>query len=255
MDDLMQLSGLTRIGLMPAADGVSLPVTQFGSLFVVIEDLWHGEIGAVDIYAPFGTAGYDSPLRTIDVDGFGRITPTVNPGNVIGIFPTLGTLLNVQVPPSVGFRQIPYAYPWFYVRVQMSNLARYKALYLAKGYTQIWSLIQQLRALSAGQPGTEFPATPPVEATDRNAHWCLTQIDAIFGELPVSYMDWGPPSVPPTPSNPGGLPPITVEQIIQRLLSVVDNSTNDPTAEPPSLATTHPRPLSLRQAILAVTYG
>jgi hypothetical protein len=245
------LNDLSRIEeASGATDGQSLADEGLNALLQV----WHGEIGVADIYAAFGgEGGYSSSLQE---NGF--YLPTANAGNIIDVYPTVATLImQFRSFPPIGLHTIPYVYPWFYVRMRLGNLVRFKALYLVKGYNLIWTLIQRLRFLSAGQPGTAsygYGATPPPEATDDNAHWRLSEIDGIFNELPVSYENWGPPWAPATPTNPKGLPLVTAEKVIQRLLSVIDNSTNHPIEEPPSLAGTQPRPLSLRKTIIAAAF-
>ncbi len=229
-------------GEIQVRDGESLAYGILG-----LPGLWHGEIGAVDIYGVFGSAGYASPLPSVSL----YLASTTNAGAMIGVYPTMGTLMTQFLGP-LGLNQIPYAYPWFYVRMRIGSLARFKALYLTKGYDQIWNLIQKLRTLSAGKSGTPalgLPPTPAAEATDSNAHWRLSQIDSIFGELQESYENW-----PSSYHNPSGLQLVSAEEVIQRLLGVIDNSTNNPTEEPPSLAATQPRPLSLRKAIIAAAF-
>lgn len=246
MDLLLNMSdeNIVTGGGIQAKDGKSLPVTFLGELWPRTSSYWHGEIGAVDIYAVFGSAGYASTLQPLDAYGFGLLARTTNPGNIIDVYPALATLMaQVQVPLD-RYRTIRYVYPWFYVRMRIGNLARRKALYLSKGYDHIWALIQKLRFLSDGQAGTPeygFRPAPPPAPTDVNAHWRLSEIDAVFGELPVSYVNWGPPW--------GSR--VSAEQVIQRLLAMLDNATNHPTEEPPSLAPTQSRPLSLRKTILA----
>jgi len=229
------------VGELHVSNGESLPYSFFS------QQLWHGEIGAVDIYSVFGSAGYATPWPLL----YGLV-PTTNPGSVISVYPTLADLMNQIQYPLGGTSTFPYAYPWFYIRMRIGNLARFKALYLAKGYDHIWNLIQKMRALSAGSPGTPafgLPATPAPEVTDGNAHWSLSAIDSLFGGLPVSYENW------PTPyRGPNGVQLVSAEEVIQRLLSVIDNSTNHPTDEPPSLASTWPRPLSLRKTLVAAAF-
>ncbi len=82
-----------------------------------------------------------------------------------------------------------------------------------------------------------------MQVSDDNAHWSVTAVNNLFSELPVSYMNWGG-------SQLGA--PITVGGVVQRLLGVLDNATNNPVEEPPALAAPHPRPLSLRNAIAAL---
>ena len=238
---------LHAMGLDTLAGEIQVANGQGLAYSFVSEQMWHGEIGAVDIYSVFGSAGYATPWPLL----YGLV-PTTNPGGIIGVYPTLADLMNQILYPLGGANTIPYAYPWFYIRMRMGNLARFKALYLAKGYDRIWNLIQKMRALSAGSPGTPafgLPATPPPEVTDENAHWRLSAVDAVFGELPVSYENW-----PTSYVNPDGLQLVSAEEVIQRLLSVIDNSTNHPTEEPPSLASTWPRPLSLRKTLVAAAF-
>ncbi len=140
-------------GVYGYVDGQSLPITFFTG------NVWHGEIGAYDVYSVFGSptpgnpyygTGYPSPAPT---DGSGLLMPTANAGCIIDIYPTLGTLMEEVNATARGFREIPYAYLWFYMRMRLGNLVRFKALYLSKGYGEIWTLVQKLRALSGGQPG------------------------------------------------------------------------------------------------------
>jgi hypothetical protein len=142
--------------------------------------------------------------------------------------------------------------------MRIGNLARFKALYLTKGYDQIWTLIQKLRFLSAGQPGTpglNFPPTPRVEVTDRDAHWCLSDFDAIISELDkdpaygIGYK-WAKIG-----SSDKQYRTITAEKIITRLQAVLDDSTKDPHGTPPMNPVRDlRRPLSLRKTILAVAF-
>jgi hypothetical protein len=199
---------------------------------------WRGEIGVVDIYSAFGTlGGYPSPIL------FESYTPTTNAASIIAVYPPQ------QFEALLGFMQlslgeIDNAYGWFWIRMRIGNIARFKALYLAKGYDQVWRMIQKLRFMSGGKPGTigvyDLPPTPPIRATDRKAHWCLSDFDAIIGptymyakfELNVPLSDR-----------------ITVEDIISRLHAVVHQSDNNPTGDVPIPVPTPHRPLSLRRAI------
>jgi hypothetical protein len=258
LEDLYSISD--RVYDPDIVDGQSLPVPLIRG---ETQPAWHGEIGAVNIYAVFGGAGgFACPLRSSGGPEpmFALlITPTVNAGSIITVYPTLRTLLKDQVPnsamsppappPPTGGSSAPWT--WFYVHMRISNLARFKALYLANSYDQIWTLIQQLRALSTGLPGTQFPAAPPPEVWDHNAHWSLTQLNAVFAEMPVVYMSWDSSrfAVPPV------YYPVTAEQVIQRLFAVADNSTNNPYEHDLYVPTNRPRPLSLRAAIQAVTYA
>jgi len=223
---------------------------------------WHGEIGVVDIYAVFGPSGYPSAMEWAVV----YVTPTTNMGNIIDVHPTLRTLLGYFIDAGA-----TDAYRWFRIRMLLGNLARSKALYVAKGYGKVWDLIQKLRRLSGGLPGTPVDGLPakPVEVTNRNAHWCLSDFDAIIGGwdhdrtygggyFSAKYLC----AVSPADDTPnycvrtGASLQITAEGIITRLRAVLVNSTNRPTDPPPQPAYFEPlqRPLSLRKTILAVAF-
>jgi hypothetical protein len=275
LDDLLQMVQFAVGGvLINPVDGQSLP--DLGSSgFSQPFQMWHGEIGVTDIYSVFGAEGYSSSLSQ-----FGFFVPTTNSGNIIDVYPTLGTLLNSWLlsPPGWTYPDLTVAqqnvYRWFRIRMRLGNLARWKGLYLAKGYDSVWSFIQKLRALSAGQPGApgyNSPPTPGPAATDRNAHWCLSDFDAIISELDgsISELD-GNYGVGYTYSNYYNwtlthasqegefATSITAENIITRLRGVIDTSTDYASPQnisigqrPPLPLPTPPRPLSLRQTILA----
>jgi hypothetical protein len=268
IDMLIKMSDAAPFGLLPGLeDGKSLPITiggdQAGS--GLVEDYWFGEIGAVDIYSPFGGAGWPSPLWPNQPTAFQWLVEVNNPGNIIGIYPALATLQE-QMRFPVGWREeypraYAYCYTWFHLRVRIGQVARWKALYLTKGYGEIWKIIQKLRFMSAGQPGTpeygSSPPTPPPETVDNNAHWRLTEILAIIDEFPFNSWPIEPPLVFDAPPPPDGGQQFSISrmsawQVIIILLSTLDNSENHPTDEVPYNTPPFPRPLSLRKTIASV---
>jgi hypothetical protein len=215
---------------------------------------WPGEIGAVDIYSVFskyrGSPGYPSAVFQWE----GSTVAETNAGNIVEPYPGLADLLAmVSDDPFTPH----HLYRWFHIRVVIGTLARFKALYIAKGYDRVWSLVQKLRFLSSGSPGTlefNFPATPPPEATDRKAHWCLSEFDPIISQLDGTLYGNGFLYEGFVRAADGGdLPhPITAEDIISRLQAVVEYSTKAPLYEPNVPVQTPRRPLSLRATIASV---
>ena len=235
-----------------ASDGTSLPIGLVSS--------WHGEIGAVDLYSVFGPDGYPAPVVQ-PVDQGVELVPGATPGCILSVYPTIGTfLLEVRQTSSNRPDTIPYCYEWFYIRMRIGNLAKLKALYLAKGYGEIWKLIQRLRFLSSGQAGTPeygLGPVPAAETVDANAHWSLSEVHGVFQELPEAVYTPTPVEVfagppPPPPQQPLNIARFSVGQVIQMLMSALDNSVNAPMEEPPAVAREYPRPLSLRQSIINV---
>jgi hypothetical protein len=229
-----------------------------------IPDLWPGEIGAVDVYGVFayseGAPGY-APGRTAFPslgENTPAVVPTTNAGNIIDVYPGLDRVLTL-VGEDAEFYSLDHIYRWFHIRMRIGNLARLKALYLAKGYHQIWSLVQKLRSLSSGKAGTpvfHIPPTPPPSATDRNAHWCLSELDPIISELDLVGLHGNPywyESFALNAEVGGGFWPISAEDVISRLQAAVENATNYPLDSPNVPVHTPKRPLSLRAAIAAVT--
>jgi hypothetical protein len=224
---------------------------------------WPGEIGAVDVYSVFARS-QGAPGYTLGKAVFPRpewsptpaIIPATNAGNIVDVYPGLERVLSLQSDQE--FAQ-DHLYRWFHIRMRIGNLARLKALYLAKGYHQIWCRIQKLRFLSSGRAGTpalNFPATPSPSATDRNAHWCLSELDPIISELDGVALFGNPYAYEKFVLNGeggGGFWPISAEDVISRLQAVVDNATNYPLDSPDVPVQTPRRPLSLRATIAAVT--
>ena len=210
---------------------------------------WTGEIGVVDIYCVFsefgaspGSPGFASAINIWP----GAVVDQTNLGNIIAPYPELSTRLSyVSDDPFTP----QHLYRWFHIRVVIGALARYKALYIAKGYDRVWSLVQKLRFLGSGKPGTieyNFPAAPPPAATDRKAHWCLSEFDRI-----ISQDDGTLQGNPFTYEFSHAGNPITAQDIISKLHAVVETSKTW-TYEPNMPVQTPQRPLSLRAAIAAV---
>jgi hypothetical protein len=229
-------------------DGMSLPDEHFFYPFG-FSGQWRGEVGAVDTYAVFGQFGYSNPV----VNHF--YVETANAGAVIGIYPTLIELLEQCGYGPSDIQASPF--PWFGVRMEMGNLARFKALYVAKGLDQVWLLIQKLRFLSAGQKGYETPPAPAPEVSDLNAHWSLASLDMLLGKWALlSAVDGGQGgyySFDYAQNTAEGKPTyVSVEDIFLRLQMCIDNATNFPTGPPPDPFGPDPyvfRPYSLRSVI------
>jgi hypothetical protein len=264
------VAGLIAVPI-PSVDASIIPaflgaITPPGVLAMEIQ-AWHGEIGVVDIYSPFSgpfsvsSGGYQSPVP----DGFYFI-PTATAGAIIATCPTdVMAGIENQLPLI-----IQNYYRWFRIRMRLGNLARLKALYVIKGYSQVWSLIQKLRALSSGIPGTPLygsaPAPPPPEVTDRRAHWRLSELDPIIAELNDTGNLLGyywevymyEPSPLGFPNNevpyPAGIHPISVENVVGRLLSVLANAENNPDGPPANPTPVPERPVSLRAVLAAVAF-
>jgi hypothetical protein len=183
------------------------------------------------------------------------LVETANAGAVIGIFPTLLELLQ-QISGNQSYSQ-GSPFPWFGVRMEIGNLARFKALYIAKGLDQVWSLIQKLRFLSAGQPGNETAPAPAPEVSDLNGHWSLASLDLLLRNwallATVEGGQGGYYSFNYAQNTAQGKPTyISVEDIIWRLQMCIDNATDfptGPTPDPFGYVANVDRPLSLRSVI------
>jgi hypothetical protein len=245
-----------------AFDGTSI-LSIWGTRVELTDAPWVGEVGVADVYAAFsrgfGPPGYDSAMRGVSMEW---VYPTINLGNIIDVYPTNGTLLQYFQPAgSYSPQQQVNAYRWFRLRMRLGNLARFKALYLAKSYDQVWLLVQQLRRLSGGQPGSpnalygQLPAKP-VETSDRNAHWSLVELDAIIGESggwlsPKYWCAAYASQEDPSCAVPGASSlQVTAEGVIIKLLAALDNATQHPVDAQRLWAA--PRPVSLRKTILTV---
>jgi hypothetical protein len=217
---------------------------------------WRGEIGAIDSYAVFakseGSPGFALGEQLFPSLGPGTpaVISTRNAGNIIDPYPEPETMLR-GFGDNVAVRQ--NVYRWFRIRMRIGNLARLKALYLTKGYDNIWSVVQKLRFLSsgkAGTPGSGYGPTPAPSPTNRIAHWCLSEFDAIISELDDTF---GVGFVyEKFEENVQGRNVITAEDIISRLQAVIDYSTNRPWDEVLIPVETPRRPLSLRGTIASV---
>lgn len=220
---------------------------------------WRGEIGAVDTYSVFsktpGSLGYALGEQLYPSQGPGTpaVVPTINVGNIIDVYPDLYSLTSLVGAEDIIGEVVSFNITRVIrIRMQIGNWARYKALYLAKGYDRIRSLVQKLIFLSSGQSGTPLYNFPPMAflpVSDRNSNWFLSDFDVLLsGFVYANYYE--ALLVAEQMGHQFQPPPVSAEDVISRLQGLVAYATAQRFSENPQVPVVTPnRPMSLRSAI------
>jgi hypothetical protein len=170
-------------------------------------DVWDGVYGVVDIYSV-----YNQPVAV----------PSRDSTHIVDIFPP-PTDINALADKTYDWIR-DSLYPWVKDRVTLGIMARWKAIYLAKGYDIAWSVLQSLLRLT-NQPNNKV---------DANRDWFARDL---FSTLAV-----------PASSSPGApAGSYRLSDLVGRLDKIGRGSWNQPEDEvsPPS------RPLGLRDRLSA----
>lgn len=127
---------------------------------------WNGVYGVVDVYGV-----YTSPVGV----------PSHAVSHFMDIFPTENIVQLAHMMRN-DYTYIESIYPWVRDRVTLRLLARWKALYILRGYDKAWSVLQKLRVLTSEQDR---------ELNDANKNWSARELITIL-HLPTVHV----PNVP-----------------------------------------------------------
>jgi hypothetical protein len=107
---------------------------------------WNGVYGAVDQYPPYGAYQSSPPVPI----------PSSSPSCLIDLIGTDKLVAEVAFEFSYEYLQSPtlgdWILPWVQDRLILGRMARWKALYLINGYDKVWSILQNLQALTNQSP-------------------------------------------------------------------------------------------------------
>lgn len=154
---------------------------------------WNGVYGVVNAYPPYGAYESSPPISV----------PSSSPSYIIDVMNTDSLLPDINGP----FNNAPYlretiletwTAPWVKVRLQLGIMARWKAIYLINGYDKVWSILQNLRALTNQPP---LPAlTLTQDGTIADGNWSARELITMLSAEPDVL---GTPEGPIRPSLEG----------------------------------------------------
>ena len=74
----------------------------------------------------------------------------------------------------------PSIIAWVRSRVALGLMARWKALYLLRGYHKVWSVLQKLRVLANQNPDNEVILP---DKTRANGDWSVRELYSVLGQM------------------------------------------------------------------------
>jgi hypothetical protein len=125
---------------------------------------WNGLYGVVDTYGTFS-----APVQVP-----GRDLPYIIDSYTQAAMWSVGEKVNF----------LPYHTPYRWVRdkITLGLMARWKAVYVARGYAQTWSVLQSLRAI-LGQPSDDLVQLP--DGTGATQNWSARELIRVLQLRPM----------------------------------------------------------------------
>lgn len=192
---------------------------------------WNGVYGAASAYPQYGVYEPSPPVPV----------PCSSPSSLIDIINAYNMAPQFQQAFGYAFNQkavlANWTLPWVKARLILGRMARWKAIYLINGYDKVWSIIQNLRALSNQSP---LPAlTLTQDGTIASGNWSMRELCTVLGNL-------GGDLASPTAGE--GLGPLgdSLLTLVQLLDSIVNGNWGGP---PSTLPSGPPRPLGFRDRL------
>lgn len=197
---------------------------------------WNGVYGVFDNYAIYDQPSFQPP---------GEVPPALSfysPSYIIEL-QLVSSMQNVIYYYTVTQQQPPeyFVVPWIRARVTLGLMARWKALYLLRGYDKVWSILQNLWVL-AKQIRPPEPVLP--DGTVANGNWSVKEIYKTLVSLFPSDSEFGG-----TAAGPVSSPPSVIA--LSKLMYTLNLLSADPTHVSGQLT----KPASLRTSINGATMG
>ena len=169
--------------------------------------------GVVDIYGV-----YKDPI----------IPPSKAASHIIESFPV--GIIKLFPDDSDRQRFENFVYTWFKDRVTLGLMARWKAIYLMRGYDKAWSALQNLRILAKQQSGL---------LNDSNKNWSARELFRVL-------------SNPTSPENPGGWIGLwlSLSDLVNRLDRIAKGTWSVP-SDDVSVDNLRKRPIGFRDRLAA----
>jgi len=170
---------------------------------------WNTVFGVVDAYGVF-----TSPV----------LVPSREASHIVDMFPVDG----IEAAPADEEWLRIHHYPWIRDRVVLGLMARWKALYIIRGYDRAWSVLQHLRVLTK-QQGVHLP--------DGNRDWSARELVRELG-------------LPTVQGDPAHYQDHSLSDLIERFDRVAKGTWGTPRDDvsPDQLT---PRPVSFRERLAA----
>ena len=129
---------------------------------------WNGVYGAIDTYPPFGAYyGTYQPAPPVPV-------PASAPSYLIDVINTDNLVAEIAEPFEFPYMEwatlVNWTFPWVEDKLILGTMARWKAIYLLKGYDKVWSILQTLRVLTNQSP---LPPVTLAEETLTTGNWSM----------------------------------------------------------------------------------
>jgi hypothetical protein len=131
--------------------------------------LWNGVYGAVDAYPVYGDYNTTMPVA-VGTRTAACLVDLVNTESMVADFqPVFSSPTNQEQIIRL------WTVPWVQNRIILGTLARWKTIFLLKGGDQVWSVIQNLRALAGQAP---LPTPTLADGSLATGNWSMRELAA-----------------------------------------------------------------------------